>query len=172
MTLVFLDTEFLDDGRRIEPVSIALVCGNAEYYAICADSDITAVLRHGWLRANVVPHLPLIVTGSGWRWDPRHPDYGRVRPRAQIAREVHAFYARLPDPQTWAWFSPFDTIVLCQLYGPMSDLPPEIPAFPMDLMQEARHHDGPLPAQHSPVHHALHDARHDQLIAATIGMTA
>ena len=25
MTRIFLDTEFLDDGRRIEPVSLALV---------------------------------------------------------------------------------------------------------------------------------------------------
>lgn len=172
MTMVFLDTEFLDDGRRVEPVSIALVCQTAEYYAICADSDITAVIRHDWLRVNVLPHLPLIIRTGGWQWDTSHPDVAHVKPRAQIAREVHAFFARLPDPETWAWFSPFDTIVLCQLFGPMSDLPPEIPAFPMDLMQEARRHDGQLPAQRPPVHHALHDARHDLLIAATIGLSA
>lgn len=172
MTLVCLDTEFLDDGRRIEPVSLALVCETAEYYGICADSDITAVTRHAWLRANVVPHLPIITEDGDWRWDTAHPDFSHVKPRAQIAHEVHAFFANLPTPETWAYFSPFDTIVLCQLFGPMSDLPPEIPAFTLDLMQEARRYDGPLPAQPPPVHHALHDARHDLLIAATIGLTA
>lgn len=54
----------------------------------------------------------------------------------------------------------------------MSDLPPEIPVFTLDLMQEARWHDDPLPAQPPPVHHALHDARHDLLIATAIGLTA
>jgi hypothetical protein len=60
--------------------------------------------------------------------------------------------------------------VLCQLYGPMSSLPPEIPAFTRDLMQEASRHEVPLPAQQPPVHHALHDARHDLLIASAIGL--
>jgi hypothetical protein len=63
MTKIFLDTEFLDDGRRIEPVSLALVSqAQAEYYAICADSDITQITAHPWLRAHVVPHLPITVT--------------------------------------------------------------------------------------------------------------
>ncbi|MBO0802842.1 MAG: 3'-5' exoribonuclease [Nocardiopsaceae bacterium] len=172
MTLVCLDTEFLDDGRRIEPASLALVSETAEYYGICADSDITAITRHAWLRANVVPHLPIIVRGSDWQWDTAHPDFSHVKPRAQIAQEVRAFFTRLQAPEIWAYFSPFDTIVLSQLFGPMSDLPPEIPAFTLDLMQEARRHAGPLPAQRPPVHHALHDARHDLLIATTIGLTS
>lgn len=170
MTPVFLDTEFLDDGHRIEPVSIALVSETAEYYAVWADSDITAIIQHPWLRANVVPHLPLTVDGSHWQWDAGHPDFAHVKPRPRIAREVRAFFARLPDPETWAYFSPFDTVVLCQLFGPMSDLPPEVPGFTLDLMQETRRHEGPLPAQPPPVHHALHDARHDRLIATTIGL--
>jgi hypothetical protein len=171
MTKIFLDTEFLDDGRRIEPVSLALVSqAAAEYYAICSDCDMAGVIRNDWLRANVVPHLPVTTTAAGWRWDTTHPDYPRVKPRAQIAAEVRAFLARQPEPEIWAYYSPYDAVVLCQLYGPMSDLPPDIPAFTRDLMQEADRHGTVLPAQHPPVHHALSDARHDLRIATAIGL--
>lgn len=88
MTKIFLDTEFPDDGHRIEPVSLALVSqATAGYYAVCADSDITQVVAHPWLRAHVVPHLPITVTASGWHWDSAHADFAHVKPRAQIAGE-------------------------------------------------------------------------------------
>lgn len=158
MTMVFLDTEFLDDGHRIEPVSLALVCDTAEYYAIWADNDTAAIVQHPWLRSNVVPHLPLTAEDSNWYWNPGHPDFPHVKPRSQIAREVQAFLSTQPDPEIWAYFSPFDTVVLCQLFGPMSDLPPEVPGFTRDLMQEADRCGKPLPIQRPPVHHALRRA--------------
>ena len=171
MTKVFLDTEFLDDGRRIEPVSLALVSQTAaEYYAVCADSDITQVVAHPWLRAHVVPHLPITVTPPDWHWNTAHPDFAHVKPRAQIASEIRAFLTLQAEPEIWAWYSPFDTVVLCQLFGPMSDLPAEIPAFTRDLMQEASRVSATLPSQQPPVHHALSDARHDLLIATAIGL--
>ena len=42
---------------------------------------------------------------------------------------------------------PCTSVVLCQLFGPMSDLQPEIPAFTCDLMQEASRISTVLPAQ-------------------------
>jgi hypothetical protein len=94
-------------------------------------------VRDEWLRVNVVPHLPVILAGSGWSWDTAHADYPRVRPRAQIAAEVRAFIAGQPGPELWAWYPPFDAVVLYQLYGPMSGLPAEIPMFIKDLIQES-----------------------------------
>ena len=117
-----------------------------------------------------MPHLPITVNPLGWHWDTTHPDFVHVKPRTQIAREIRAFLARQAGPEIWAWYSPFETVVLCQLFGPMSDLPPEIPAFTRDLMQEASRISTVLPAQRPPVHHALSDARHDLLIATTIGL--
>jgi hypothetical protein len=61
-------------------------------------------------------------------------------------------------------------VVLCQLYGPMNSLPAEIPMVTRDLMQEADRTGTALPEQALPVHHALHDARHDRLIAQAIGL--
>jgi hypothetical protein len=173
VTRIFLDTEFLDDGRLIAPLSLALVSETgAEYYAVFVDGGLDAAVRDEWLRANVLPHLPVTLTaaGGGWAWDTGHADYPRARPRARIAAEVRAFIAEQPEPEVWAWYSPYDAVVLCQLFGPMSALPPEIPRFTRDLMQEANRSGITLPEQAPLVHHALHDARHDRLIAQAIGL--
>ena len=53
---------------------------------------------------------------------------------------------------------------------PMSALPAEIPAFVRDLMQESDRAGASLPEQAPPIHHALHDARHDRLIAKAVGL--
>jgi len=173
VSMVFLDTEFLDDGRLIQPLSLALVSETGdEYYAVFADGGMDAAAGDEWLRAHVIPHLPvtLVASGSGWAWDSGHADYARVRPRARIAAEVRAFLGGQPEPEVWAWYSPYDAVVLCQLYGPMSTLPAEVPMFTRDLMQEADRTGVTLPEQAAPVHHALHDARHDRLIAQAIGL--
>lgn len=171
MAKVFLDTEFLDDGRLIQLLSIGLASETgAEYYAVAADGGMDSAAGNAWLRANVLPHLPVVLTGSGWEWDTAHPEYPRVRPRAQIARDIRAFMAGQPDPELWAFFSPYDAVVLCQLYGPMSAVPDEVPAFVKDLMQEAERSGAALPRQEPPAHHALHDARYDRLVAQSIGL--
>jgi len=138
---VFLDTEFPDDGRLIAPLSVALVSETgAEYYAVFADGGMDAAAEDEWLRAYVIPHLPvaLAASGSGWAWDTAHADYPRVRPRARIAAEVRAFIGGQPEPEVWAYYSPYDAVVLCQLYGPMNALPAEIPMFTRDLMPRGR----------------------------------
>ncbi len=171
MSKVFLDTEFVDDGRLTDPVSLGLVSETgAEYYAVFADRGVDRAVRDDWLRAHVIPHLPVALTGSGWAWDPGHADYPRVRPQARIAAEVRAFIGSQPGPELWAWYPPFDAVVLYQLYGPMSGLPAEIPMFVKDLMQESGRVAAALPQQAPPVHHALHDARHDRRIAQAIGL--
>jgi hypothetical protein len=42
--------------------------------------------------------------------------------------------------------------------------------FTRDLMQEADRTGTALPEQAPPVHHALHDARHNRRIAQAIGL--
>lgn len=163
MTKIFLDTEFLDDGERILLISLGLVAETGdEYYGISSDCDFDRVLAHRWLRDNVVPQLPLKADGDTWEWDLSHSDHKYVRPREQIAADVQTFMTRHPDPEIWAYFSPFDHVAMCQLYGPMSDLPPAIPGF-------TREHTS-LPSQTGPTHHALADARHDCKIASVIGL--
>ena len=65
-----------------------------------------------------------------------------------------------------AYYSPYDAVLLCQLYGPMGRLPAEISAFVRDLMEESDRVEASVPEQASPVHHALHDL----LIAKATGL--
>lgn len=81
-----------------------------------------------------------------------------------IASEVQALTGALPEPEGRAYYSPCDAVLPCQLYEPMSRLPAEIPAFAQDLMRESGRVEASLPEQAPPVHHVLHDARHDLLI--------
>ncbi|MEV6849253.1 3'-5' exoribonuclease [Actinoplanes sp. NPDC051411] len=168
---MFLDTEFIDTGRIIQPISIALVAETgAEYYAVFADIDLHQLARRAWLKVNVAPHLPVRSIASGWTWDPHHHDFTAVKPRTAIAQDIVAFFTPLKKPQVWAYFSPFDTIVLTQLYGPLDELPSVIPAFTHDLMQEAERTGIPTPRQKAGTHHALLDARHNLTVARTIGL--
>ncbi|TMR10987.1 3'-5' exoribonuclease [Nonomuraea turkmeniaca] len=165
MTRIYYDTEFLDTGHSIEGVSIGLVAGEREYYAINGDMPQASIYWDKFLRPEVIPHLPRYpgpVRPHRWL-DPWHPD---VKPRQQIAAEVYAFITSFPDPELWGDWSAFDHVGLSWLAGrPMMELPPGVPDRTNDLQQEvARLGNPPLPEQTTGRHHALHDARHNQQV--------
>lgn len=186
---VFYDTEFLEDGIRIDLISIGLVREDgAEYYAVSQDVTRGRLLRrirkHEWLMANVVPSLPRahgdwnLHQPKGWLFNYSSP---HVRPRHVIAREVRDFILAAPDPELWADWGAYDHVVLCQLWGRMIDLPDGIPMWTHDLRQEWERLGRPELPRLSAVtagmaeHNALHDARevrsrHEWLM--TCGATA
>ena len=140
MTVITFDTEFIEDGRTIDLLSIGMVREDGkEYYAEPAEADRSKASP--WVCENVLPYLN-----------------GPVKPRAQIAEEIREFVGHAPV--FWAWYADYDWVALCQLYGTMMDLPPQWPMFCRDLRQI---HAGPeLPTQDAydgPEHHALADAR-------------
>lgn len=161
----FYDTEFLEDGKTIELISIGIVAEDgSEYYAVNRDAPWRRIRKHEWLMANVVPGLP---HGAGdWRnqmprrwlvdfWDPR------VKRRARIAAEVRDFLLGRDQPELWAWYGAYDHVALAQLWGRMIDLPEGIPMWTNDLRQEvARVGDPQMPQQAAGIHNALADARH------------
>lgn len=169
VTKIFYDTEFLEDGSTIALISIGMVTEDGrEYYAVSRDMPFQRVMNHDWLRANVVPSLP-IVRHDGIRpfrksfLDHTHP---AVKPREQIADEVRDFILATPDVELWAWYGAYDHVALCQLWGRMIDLPDGVPMFTCDLKQEATRLGNPeLPEQESGVHNALADARHNKVMA-------
>ena len=169
---VYYDTEFLEDGRTIELISIGLVTEDGrEYYAVNQDMPWRRILRHDWLRANVVPSLP-VMRHDGIRpfrkpfLDRAHPD---VKSRGLIADEVRAFLQATPDVELWASYGAYDHVVLCQLWGSMVDLPDGVPMYTHDLQQEVdRLGNPPVPEQADGHHNALADARHVKVMAEAI----
>lgn len=166
MTRWALDTEFLEDGKTIELISIALVNLNTgqEYYAGNADCDIDRVRADEWLSINVMPHLPAFGRGA-----PSMPsDFWK--PRSEIRKDLLRLFGVVRGevhhdlrPEIWADHASYDWVVLCQIFGRMIDLPKGMPMYCLDLMQRLWDLGVPhseMPQQEpSTKHSALEDAR-------------
>ncbi|RVH87754.1 3'-5' exoribonuclease [Sinorhizobium meliloti] len=139
---VWFDTEFIEDGRTIDLISIGMVREDgATYYAESSEVDWSKA--GDWIKANVVPHLA-----------------GNTKPRAQIAKDILLFASEDgEDPEFWAYYADYDWVVLCQLFGRMIDLPRGWPKFCLDLKQVCVRKGNPeLPKQDGAEHNALADA--------------
>ncbi|OBK27562.1 hypothetical protein A5634_22590 [Mycobacterium asiaticum] len=147
----FYDTEFIEDGRTIELISIGVVAEDGrEYYAVSTEFD--PAQAGSWVRAHVLPKLP---SPASKLW----------RPRRQIRADLEEFLGvNGSEPiELWAWVAAYDHVVLCQLWGPMPSLPKAIPRFTRELRQLWEDRGCPqLPPRSRDVHDALVDAR-DQL---------
>ena len=153
----FYDTEFLEDGKTIELISIGIVAEDGrEYYAISLDMPYDRISQDAWLMENVVAHL----------------GHGRSIPKTQIRDEVAAFlHSEDEDVELWADYAAYDHVVLAQLFGKMIDLPRWVPMFTHDFQQHLRIHENPsLPAQADGLHNALADARHLKVCFEHIGL--
>ena len=171
MTRIFYDTEFIEDGRTIDLISIGMVreSDGAELYLVNRDMPIRRIRRHPWLMKNVVPSLP---QGHGdwrnhmpksWLFDYHDP---AVKRHSEIAVMVKRFIQDTPDAQLWAWYGAYDHVCLAQLFGPMVDLPNGVPMWTNDIQQECQRLGNPqMPEQPAGVHNALSDARHNRVRA-------
>ena len=147
----FYDTEFIEDGRTIELISIGVAAEDGrEYYAVSTEFDPGRAGR--WVRTHVLPKLP--------------PPASKLwRSRSTIRTELEAFLGidGAEPIELWAWVGAYDHVVLCQLWGTMPELPAAIPRFTRELRQFWEDRGKPqLPARSPGSHDALVDAR-DQL---------
>jgi hypothetical protein len=144
----FYDCEFIEDGHRIDLVSIGMVDERGrEFYAVSTEFDDSRALP--WVRRNVLDKLP---SPADRAW----------RSRERIREDIYAF---MTEPggeiELWAWYAAYDHVALAQLWGAMPALPREIPRYTKDLRQ--RWDDlgqPPLPSA-TGRHDALVDARHN-----------
>jgi hypothetical protein len=134
---VYLDTEFIEDGRTIDLLSIGVVRDDgATYYAEPVEADRSRASE--WVRENVLPNLT-----------------GPVKPRTAIADELVEFVGE--SPEFWAWYADYDWVALCQLFGTMMDLPDGWPMYCRDFKQVCDER-GLDVQQDDSVHNALGDA--------------
>jgi hypothetical protein len=175
---VYYDTEFLEDGRTIELISIGMAAEDGrELYLVSQEAPWPAIYEHPWLMANVVPQLLRSPLGRDLDIDVV------VRPRATIAARVLEFL-RASGPsaelQLWADYAAYDHVALAQLWGPMIDLPPGVPMFTHELQQDIEITElvnrisgtetrGPRPVQTDGLHNALGDARHGYRLGRWVG---
>jgi len=159
----FIDSEFIDDGSTIALISIGMVAEDGrELYAENLDADLSKASE--WVSENVVAKL--------WSRQP-YPDHrefnrlslnglvGGLITHKGIAHEVLHFC----DPQThgipefWGYYSAYDWVAFCQLFGTMMHLPPGYPFYCRDLKQWADDLGNPTLPEQTGEHHALADAQ-------------
>jgi hypothetical protein len=136
----WFDTEFNEDGRTIDLISIGVVAEDGRTYY--AETDFAREkCSTDWLRDNVLPHLS-----------------GPEKSRFVIARELIAFMGE--KPEIWAYYADYDWVVLCQLFGRMIDLPKGWPKYCRDVKQLADSLGNPrFNKQDGSEHNALADAK-------------
>jgi hypothetical protein len=146
----FYDTEFIEDGRTIELVSIGVVSEDGrEFYAVSSEFDPERAGR--WVRRNVLPKLPPY---SSPLW------MSRSRIRDELLEFLVPHYGA--EVELWAWVAAYDHVALCQLWGSMTELPRSLPRFTRELRQHWEDRGSPeLPAVPDDAHDALADARHN-----------
>lgn len=175
----FYDTEFIEDGRTVDLISIGIVAEDGrEYYAVNRDAPWKRIADHDWLRANVARYLPRIHGDRrlhvSYRRNPLALDFDSplMRDRMTIAREVVEFIQPQKGKNTelWAYFGAYDHVVLCQLFGTMIQLPEGMPMFTHELMQLWETAGRPdKPEQGVCQHNALEDARWNKTLYDMIG---
>jgi hypothetical protein len=147
----YLDTEFMEDGHRIELLSLSLVCEDGwELYAINTEADHSHA--NEFVREHVLPQL---------RRDDVRP-YGPMieGPPAEIRQAVLTMTQDRAKPRFWGYYADYDWVAFCQLFGSMMGLPKNFPMYCRDLKQLCDELGGPnLPEQGKGEHHALLDAR-------------
>lgn len=159
-TRYWFDTEFIEDGRTIDLVSIGVCCDDGrEFYAENLSVDLSRASE--WVQQNVLPHLwhrQADKTDAN-RWS-RDGGEGGLLYRSDIARDLRRWVSEGDStPEFWAYYADYDWVVLCQLYGRMIDLPEGWPMYCKDVKQEAdRLGDPALPEHAGTEHHALEDA--------------
>lgn len=161
MTRFFLDTEFIEDGRTIDLVSIGVVAETGEeFYAVSAEAQLH--LASPWVRQHVLPKLPPYGSEVWMNRDAiRHQLYAFVE-RATCVRN-DGVYSHHEKPEFWADYADYDWVAVCQLFGSMERLPSRWPQLCLDL-EQLRIMKGspsrPLRSPHDDEHDALADARY------------
>lgn len=142
----WFDTEFYENGKTIELISIGVVAEDgARYYAETSGAHLLSA-KSEWLIENVRPYIT-----PGWATS------DIVKERHTIQADLLAFMGE--KPEIWAYYADYDWVVLCQLFGTMMDLPKGWPMYCRDVKQLCDSLGNPeLPKQTTLEHMALNDA--------------
>lgn len=142
----YYDCEFIERPSTIDLISIGMVGEDgSEYYGVSNEFDESAA--NLWVRENVLTLLP-----------PVEERVSRARIRADLLGFLRP--SKADKVELWGYYSAYDHVALCWLFGPMVDLPPGMPKYTRDLKQWADALGNPkLPKDPEDEHHALADAR-------------
>ena len=178
-TKYFLDTEFIEDGKTIDLISIGLVCEDGRSLYL-QNAECEFGKASDWVWRNVFPHLlhfdmrgrracvsriETYDSGLGRRTFTTCTDNADNpcpwATRREIRERVLDFCSveKHGKPEFWGYFADYDWLAFCQLFGTMIELPNGFPMYCRDIKQLADQlGDIRIPKPEVEVHHALADA--------------
>ena len=156
----FYDTEFIEDGKTIDLISIGVVREDGRtFYAI--STEFKAKRASQWVKDNVLIHLPERYAtpppyGSPNAFEKSMAWMDRKTIKADLLRFIGD-----DAPEWWGYYSAYDHVALCQIFGTMMDLPEGWPFYTRDLKQWADELGVDLSERvpQETEHHALADAQ-------------
>jgi hypothetical protein len=159
----FFDTEFIEDGKTIDLISIGIVAEDGrEFYGINWECDFDRA--NGWVRQNVLPFLPFRPTAEISDLDTSH-----WYTRSQLKKAIALFMGcdlspyklaeNSPTPEIWAYYADYDWVAFCQIFGQMINLPTGLPMYCRDLKQWCDDLGNPSLPKQEQEHHALANAQ-------------
>jgi hypothetical protein len=146
----FYDTEFMDFGHgMVDLISLGMVdeSGRNELYVCNNEAHLGKATK--WVWDNVIPKLP--PRGSS-QWMNAKDIRDKVTKFLDVGKK--------PKLELWGYFSAYDHVLLCGLYGRMVDVPKGFPWITMDLKQRMDDLDfAKKERSGDDVHTAIGDAR-------------
>jgi len=123
----FLDTEFIENGKTIDPISLAMVSeDDRKLYLINLDADLSKA--DDWIKENVIPHL------SPKPENVNHTMYANMNdgiwmPHASFKSIIETFigFDENEEHEFWAYYADYDWVAFCQCWGRMLDIPKRFP---------------------------------------------
>lgn len=160
----FIDTEFVEDGKTVDLISIGITCEDGrELYLGNRNCDFSKASQ--WVKDNVLSPMGFDYSSPDIPMRPIDPNFW-VR-KNEIAIKVKDFCdpSIHGKPEFWAYYADYDWVVFCQLFGTMMDLPKGFPMYCMDIKQWCKQLGDPeLPRQEKGAHNALEDAQHNKVM--------
>ncbi len=151
----FIDAEFietppgLDRPGSISLISIAMVRedGPSLY---CISNEFNPAEANEWVRLNVLSKLP-------------SPEAHKRQSLTEIKFAILNFIGADERPRFWGYFSDYDWVTFCWIFGAMIDLPKSFPMWCLDLKQTMYHigmnnKEGLPKPNEATVHTAIADA--------------
>jgi len=152
----FFDTEFIEDGKTIDLISIGIVDQDGrEFYA--ESNEINLDKANDWVKQNVIPNLWYLNNKDKEEYPVKVRDGSGLWSRKRIKNKILEFIGT-PKPEFWGYYADYDWVVLCQLFGCMLDLPKGWPMYCNDLKQLCVMVGDPKLSKQNNEHNALYDA--------------
>jgi hypothetical protein len=154
----YIDFEFNEGFTRpllskprhyIEMISVGIVCSDGREYSALS-KEYRYADCNDWVKKNVIRQLywKTVSGDQRNRWEEHnfHRYYGTSN--KEIADEILAFTSvserHLPDITFYGYYSGYDWVLLCSLYGTMMNLPSGWPKYCRDLKQMVDEQAGAL----------------------------